>query len=169
MSRHHAIALGAFLTLAGGFSPTAAHAANACVAAYQAGIKSIQTPHHVYSTTTQQGGKPQVGEAIFDGKSEYLLFHGKWRRSAMPQQVMVEAAQDKLKMHPDTCILIGDQVANGHAVTVYKVHDKEMGTDQTVRIFKSSGLMQGATTTRDGATIETRYDYDNVIAPAGVQ
>jgi len=167
MSRHLAIPVCAFVALASGFAATEAHAANTCDAAYEAGIKSIQTPHHVYSTTTPRGGQSRTGEALFDGKNEYLLIHGGWRRSAMPQQVMVEAAQEKLKTHPDACTLVGDRVANGQAVSVYKVNNKETGTEQTVRILKSSGLMQGATATRDGATIETRYEYTNVTAPAG--
>jgi len=36
-----------------------------------------------------------------------------------------------------------------------------MGTDQTVRVVKSRGLMQGASVTLpDGSKMETRYEYD---------
>ena len=148
-------------------SPAAA--ADACDALYNAGIKSIQTPHHVYSTRTI-GGKARTGEAIFAGGSEYLLMNGKWRRSAIPQPEMVAAAQEKLKTHPDTCTAVGEQVVGGQAVSVYKAHSKEEGTDQTVRILKASGLMQGGTLTLpDGGSLETRYEYENVQAPPGVK
>jgi hypothetical protein len=42
-----------------------AFAANPCDALYSAGIKSVQTPHHVYSTTTMRDGKPQSAEAVY--------------------------------------------------------------------------------------------------------
>ncbi|MEP6898989.1 MAG: hypothetical protein ABI870_10700 [Rhodanobacter sp.] len=147
-----------------------AHAANACDALYNAGIKSIQTPHHVYSATTMHGGTPHTGEAIYDGTAEYLQIRGKWMRSPMPQAAMVAAAQEKLKTHPDTCTPVGDQVIDGQAVSVYTAHNNELGTNQTVRIFKSNGLMQGGTVALPGGnTIETRYEYTNVQTPAGVQ
>ena len=88
----------------------------------------------------------------------------------MPQPEMVAAAQEKLKTHPDTCTPMGDQMVGGQAVSVFKAHNNEMGTEQTVRIFKASGLMQGGTLVLgDGITMETRYEYDNVQAPAGVK
>ena len=148
---------------------TTAFAANPCDPLYQAGIKSLQTPHHVYSTTTLQGAKSRTGEAIFAGGVEYVLLAGQWRRSRMTPQDMIENAQEKLKTHPDTCSFVGDQTADGQAVSVFKAHSNDSGTDQVVRIVKSSGLMQGGTLTLPNGTVETRYDYSNVEAPAGAQ
>lgn len=168
MLRNHALLFSAVAAsvLAGAMATPRARAADTCDAPYRAGIKSVQTPHHVYSTTTMRSGKQRTGEAIFDGKVEYLLFNGKWRRSPAPQQVMVEAAQEKLKTHPDTCALVGDRNFNGQAVTVYRVHSKESGTTQEVRILRASGLLQGQTATLpNGDVLETRYDYANVRAP----
>jgi hypothetical protein len=165
-----------------------AFAADPCDALYNAGIKAVQTPHHVYSTTTHSAetmhqsdtfkrltgkamytGKTESVEAIFNGKIEYLQLHGEWKRSPMPQQDMVEAAQEKLKTHPDTCTFVGDQMVDGQAVGVYKAHNNESDANQQVRILKSNGLMQGGTLTLpDGSTVETRYEYSNVQAPAGV-
>ncbi len=148
----------------------ASHANNTCDALYQAGIKSVQTPHHVYSTTTLRDGRPQTGEAVYAGGVEYLLFHGKWMRSPMSQQAMLEGAQDKLKTHPDICTLVGKQTVDGQLVSVYEVHNNEAGTDQMVRILDASGLMQGSTLTLPNhSVVETRYDYANVQAPTGVQ
>lgn len=149
----------------------AAFATNPCDALYQAGIKTFQTPHRVYSTTTMRGGKPQTGEAVLAGGVEYVQLHGKWMRSPSTPQEMIEEAQGKLKTHPDTCTSVSDQVISGQAVSVYKAHNSESGANQVVRILKSSGLMQGGTVILpdDGITVETRYEYDNVRAPAGVQ
>lgn len=147
-----------------------AFAANPCDALYNASIKAVQTPHHVYTTTT--GGrseKPQSSEAIFAGGVEYLQIHGQWRRSAMPQRYMVAAAQERLRTHPDTCTLDGDETVDGQAVTTYKVHSNADGTDSRVHILKSTGLLLGQTLTRpDGSVVKTRYDYTNVQPPAGV-
>ncbi len=169
MSNPRTIPLLVLVALTGSFSTTS-HAANTCDALYNAGIKSVQTPHHVYSTTTMRGGEPKTGEAIYAGGVEYLKLQGKWMRSRMTPADMLEAAQEKLKTHPDTCTPVGDQVVNGQAVSVFKAHSNEMGTDQLVRILKSNGLMQGGTLTLpNGAVVEMRYEYDNVQAPAGVQ
>jgi hypothetical protein len=166
-----------------------AFAANTCDALYSAAVKSTQTPHHLYSTTTHSSesmhrsdtfkrlsgkamytGKTESGEAIFDGKTEYLQLHGKWMRSPMTQQDMLETAQENMKTHPDTCAVLGDQTAGGQALTAYKVHNNDVGTDSQVRVLKSSGLLQGQTLTMpDGSVVETRYDYGNVQAPAGVK
>jgi len=146
-----------------------ANAANACDVLYNAGIKSVQTPHRVYSTRTMHGGKPQASEAVFAAGIEYLQMDGKWIRSPMPQPEMVAAAQEKLRTHPDTCTPMGDQMVGGQAVSVFKAHNNEMDTEQTVRIFKSSGLMQGGTLTLPNGVMEIRYEYDNVQAPPGVK
>jgi hypothetical protein len=142
-------------------------AADACDPLYESSIRSVQTPHHVYSTTTRRGGKHASGEAIYVGGVEYLQLDGKWMRSPTPQQDMIDAAQDKLKTHPDVCTFVGERTDGGQAVSVYKTHSKTLGTDQEVRILKSSGLLRGATMNLpNGSVVETRYEYDNVAAPA---
>lgn len=146
------------------------HAANPCDALYDAGIKTMQTPHRVYSTSTTHGGKSQTNEAVFTGGVEYLNIHGQWQRSHMTPQVMVEAAQEKLKTHPDTCTRVGEQSVGGEDVSVYKVHNNEMDIDSQLRIFKSNGLVQGQTTASPGGnTREVHYEYDHVQAPAHVR
>jgi hypothetical protein len=148
-----------------------AFAANSCDALHEAGIKAVQTPHHVYSITTsgRAGKAVPPSEAIFAGVG-YLQIHGQWRRSPMPQQDMIEAAQEKLKTHPDTCTVAGDQTVDGLAVTTYKVHNNESGTDSQARILKSNGLLLGQTLILpNGSVVKTRYDYANVQAPEGVK
>ncbi len=148
-----------------------AFAANPCDPLYNAGINAVQTPHHVYTTTTAgRSGTSRSSEAIFVGGAEYVLVNGQWRRSPRPQSIMVEAAREKLKTHPDTCSVVGDQTVDGQAVTTYKVHNKEEGTDSLVHILKATGLLLGQTLTRpDGSVVKTRYDYSNVQPPTGLQ
>lgn len=167
---------------------TPASAADTCDVLYQAAIKTLQTPHHVYTTTTHSTeqmrnsdtfkrgtgralyqARTESSEAIFDGKVEYLRVHGKWMRGRMSRDDMLELAQEKLKTHPDTCTPAGDQTIGGQAVSVYTARNREAGSQQTVGVFKSTGLLQGGTVTMpDGGVVETRYEYDNARAPAGV-
>lgn len=151
---------------------TSARAADTCDALYNAGIKAVQMPHHVYTTTTagRAGKVVPPSEAIFAGGVEYLRVGGQWRRSAMPQKAMLEAAQEKLKTHPDTCTVAGDRTIDGQAVTTYKVHNKESGSDSLVHILKSNGRLLGQTLTLpDGSVVNSRYEYSNVQPPAGVK
>jgi hypothetical protein len=146
-----------------------AHAAHPCDPLYNAGIKSIQTPHHVY-TTSSGGRTARSGEAIFAGGVEYLLRNGQWTRSPTPQAAMIEAAREKIKTHPDTCTPAGDRTVDGQAVATYNVHNNETGVDSQVMIVKSSGLVHRASSAlADGSRVDTRYEYGNVQAPAGVR
>ncbi|MEP6548682.1 MAG: hypothetical protein ABJD53_14565 [Gammaproteobacteria bacterium] len=149
--------------------PFAAHADN-CDALYNAGIKSLQTPHHVYSTKSVAGAvKTPTGESIFAGGIEYILISGSWKRSPMTPQDMIEAAQEKLKTHPDVCTAAGTETIAGQAVITYKVHNNESDTESLVRILKSSGLLLGQSVTLPGDShMEIRYEYTNVHPPVGV-
>jgi hypothetical protein len=166
MRSHTAVFALLACSLASGVLARQSRAADACDPLYESSIKSVQTPHHVYSTTTLRGGKSSRGEAVYAGGVEYLQLNGKWMRSPTPQKDMIEAAQEKLKTHPDVCTLVGERTEGNEVVSVYKAHSKELGTDQEVRILKSSGLLQGGTMKLpNGSVVETRYEYGNVAAP----
>jgi hypothetical protein len=148
-----------------------AHGADyTCDTLYNASIKTLQTPHHVYSTKTLANGvKTPSGESIYAGGTEYILLSGSWKRSSMKPQDMIEAAQEKLKTHPDSCTSTGSETINGQAVTTYRVHNNEVDTDSKVWILKSSGLLLGQSLNLPGnSRMEVRYEYTNIHAPAGV-
>ncbi len=165
-----------------------ARAADACDAVYNANIKLLQTPNHAYLTLTRgaeqmhnsdtfkkltgkamYAGKTETSETIFDGRTSYLLYHGKWMRSPVQPQDLLEDARKKMKTHPDTCTLVGDQSIDGQAATLYKIHNKETNNDEEEWISKSSGLpVHVKSTSPDGSGGDMRYDYTNVRAPAGV-
>ncbi len=158
--------------IAGTVFAASARGANTCDALYEAGIKAVQMPHHVYTTKTagRDGKVVQSSEAIFTGGVEYLRVGGQWRRSPLPQGPMLEAAREKLKTHPDTCTDAGVETVDGQSVTTYRVHDNESGTDSLVYILKSTGLLLGQTLTLpDGSIMKTRYEYTNVRPPAGMK
>jgi len=145
-------------SLAGTVFAAPARGANTWDALYDAGIKAVQLPHHVSTTKTdgRTGKVVQSTEGVFTGGLEYMRVGGRWRRSPLPQQPMLGAAQEKLKTHPDTCTDARDETVEGHAVTTHKVHDKEGGTDSLAHIFKSTGLLLGQTLTLpDGSLVKT--------------
>lgn len=188
MSTHRVVPLLVIATLFSSFIATS-HAADGCDAVYQAGLKSVQTPHHMYITTTHgdermrdsekfrhltgkplYAGKTESSEAVFDGKAEYLQVHGKWRRSPVAQADMLAAAKEKLQTRPDSCTAKGEQSIDGQTVEVYAVRGNGSGSEQLVRISKSSGLLQGGSSTQsDGTVVNARYAYDDVHAPDGLR
>ena len=168
---------------------TPAFADNSCDPVYQAAVKSLQTPYHTYSTMTHDAeamsrsdtfkrltgkamyAKTESTESIFDGKATYIQIHGKWARSRASQAHMVDNAREKLKTHPDVCTPAGSQTVGGEAVSVFNIRDAEAGSGPggQLRVIRSNGLLQGGTQNVGDEVIETRYEYNNVQSPAGVQ
>ncbi len=164
-------------------------AADACDPVYEATIKALQTPNHAYLTMIHSDGemansntfkrltgkamyasKTETSETIFDGKTAYLLYHGKWMRSPMQPKDVLNDAQEKAKAHAATCTLVGAQSIDGQAATLYKVHNRETDTDEQVWVSNSSGLpVHVKSMDASGNGDEMRYEYTNVHAPAGVQ
>jgi len=156
------IASALFISLCGAIPM--AHA-DPCDMLYEAAIKSLQSPHHV-SSTTSHAGKTRTSDAIYVGGVEYLQRNGKWQRSPEPISDMVDAARKNLKTHPDICVAQGVRTVEGQVADVFAVHSKEAGTDQEVRISKTNGQLMGSTLKLpNGDVIETRYDYTDVKAP----
>lgn len=163
--------------------------AGGCDAVWAASLKTMQTPHHTFITTTHSAaqmqnsdtvkriaGKPlypakvESVESIFDGKVEYLQHHGQWMRSPISHQDILDLMKDNSKAPTTTCTAAGAQSINGKAVTLYHVRHADSGVSEVVRILNSTGLVDGGTTTTaDGAVIESRTEYTNVHAPAGVR
>ena len=137
--------------------------AGSCDAVYQAGVKSVQTPHHVFSTMTR-AGKVTPSESIFVGGVEYIQRDGHWQRSTVSAEQMLSDAKEKAASQTSTCTQSPDDVIRGETVEVFAVHNSETDADSTVRLFKA--LLQGQTgKIPNGTAIETRYEYRNVAAP----
>ena len=118
--------------------------AGSCDVVYNAGIKTVQTPHRVFSTMTR-GGKTTSSESVFVDGVEYRQRDGRWQRSLMTAKEMLDNAKEKLTAPPDTCIAAPDEMIGGRAVAVYRVRNTEMESESLVRVFKDTGLLQGQT------------------------
>jgi hypothetical protein len=147
------------------FVPLMANAGS-CDAVYNAGIKTVQTPHRLFSTNTRNG-KATSSETVFADGVEYYRLDGRWQRSLMTAKEMLAAAEEKLKAQPDTCVVVEDDIAEGQAIAVYQVRNSEMESESRVRVFKGSGLLQGQSAGVVGqSAMETRYEYSDVKAPS---
>lgn len=147
-----------------------------CKTALDATLKTTATPHHAYSTETQQG-KNRVSEAIAVNGKNYVQYQGKWRSSPMSIAETLQQEKeniDSAKVY--TCRAIRDEASGGQAATVYHVHtESDVGKyDGDVWVAKSTGLVMHVeedVDTGDATSkmhVSIKYDYSNVKAPPGV-
>jgi hypothetical protein len=150
-----------------------------CQPAADASAKMLTTPTHITSTTTAAytGGKPRNTESIYAGNAIYVNVGGKWSRSKMTPQEMLKIEQDNRESAKGTCHYVRDESVNGEAAALYAVQtDTEVGKSEAQTwISKSRGLPLRTEMDMDvggsmgKSHMSTRYDYNNVHPPAGVQ
>jgi hypothetical protein len=159
-----------------------AHAQSAeCMSAYAPQSRMYDKPFHMYSVDTAQtdarlhGGQPRVSEMIWTGKAFYVLSRGKWIKSPVDIAQMQKDKEADPK-NKATCARVRDESVNGEPATVWRIHlvseDATIDTDEWVS--RSRGLVLKSEIHEDvgGAFGKShtvsRYEYDNVRAPAGV-
>ena len=149
-----------------------AHADASCNPVYDAGIKQLQTPHHVYTTRSGHAGHAaQKSETIYAGGVEYMQLDGRWQRSRLTAAEMLASAQEKRKTSAEgeTCKALGDEKVGDAAASVYSLHNDD-GVDSRLWLAESDGsLLRQTITLPDGSTVDSRYDYANVQAPLDVR
>jgi hypothetical protein len=152
------------------FAPQA-RADASCAPVYDAGIKQMKTPHHIFTSRSASGRTAaSTSETVFAGGVTYLQMHGQWQRSAITAAAMLQHAEEKREddSNDETCRSVGDEAVDGTATTVYSLHN-DAGADSRLWVAKANGLLMRQTVTLpDGSSIDSRYDYANVQAPAGV-
>jgi len=148
---------------------TALAGAGTCDVVYNAAAKSVQTPHHLFTTTTR-AGKTTTSESLYAGGVEYARVKGVWQRSQLTAEEMLETAKENLASSPDTCTAPVQKTVDGQQVGVFQVQSRETGSRSEVRVLNASGLLQGQSLKLpNGAQVETRYEYGNVAPPPNVQ
>jgi hypothetical protein len=149
-----------------------ARADASCDPVYDAGIKQMQTPHHVFTSRSAHGGNAaSTNETIFVGGVIYTQLRGQWQRSRLTAEDMLQHAREKRKEESgdETCHSLGDDAVDGQATAVYALHN-DGGADSKLWVSKGTGsLLRQTITLPDGSVIDSRYDYSNVVAPAGVR
>ena len=141
-----------------------------CVPVYDAGVKQMQTPHHVFTTRSHNGKASSTSETIFIDGIVYSQLNGQWQRSRMSGADMLQMAKEKRKEEdPDEkCRIVGDDTIAGDAAQVYTLGN-EKGAGSKLWISKATGaLLRQAIALPDGSISDSRYEYKNVQAPAAV-
>jgi hypothetical protein len=93
-----------------------------CQPVFDAAMKVLNTPAHLYSTTTLRGGKTQVTETIYVNGAIYVNYDGKWKRSRMTAQDMREQEHENIRDSKTTCRHVRDESVNGEAAALYTEH-----------------------------------------------
>ena len=165
-------ALGLFLLLCG--MPRVVRAQSECKVAYDAGDKLNATPHHGFTTRSRvsNADKPETMEGIFVGGVYYVQSRGKWVKSPMTAEQMKQQEEENRKNAKNTsCKHVRDELVNGEAAAVYKVHSETEDTkaDAQIWISNSKGLIlreeEDLDTDGEKMHIVTRFEYSNVAAP----
>ena len=164
-------------------APAAARAQKdlaSCQPLVDAMAKGATVPSHAYVTATTGLSRetPRSSELITTGGVSYVMTNGTWRRSPITPAALQRQARENLSdAKVLTCRHVRDDVVDGTAATVYRVHSvSEVTEDGEIWIARGTGLMLRAdlnVDTGDGAAtashIATRYVYTGVRAPADVR
>ena len=148
-----------------------AHADASCDAVYDAGLRQLKTPHHIYSSHSANGKDAQASETIFASGVVYMQIGGRWQRSPITADEMQRAAEDKRDAGAagETCRRLGDETVAGAIASVYGFRNAD-GVESKFWIAQADGMLLRQTIALpDGTTIDNRYEYANVQAPAGVR
>jgi len=143
-------------------------------------LKLYDAPFHMYMIDSAgtdaklHGGKPTVSEQIFVGGVTYVLARGNWVKSPVDVVAMRNEAKKHMNEHKATCARIRDDVVNGEAASVWKIHSEtEFGdSDTQAWISKSRNTLLRTDLYLDvgGALGKSHmvatYVYSNVQAPA---
>jgi len=143
-----------------------------CRAVIAAEKKEIVTPYHEYIT---KGAA--TNEAISAGGVNYIMVHGKWRRSPLTPKDALNRIQENLSTAKAySCQHVGDESVNGVSAAVYTSHSENEGVvgDSRTWIAKGTGLPVRqeediSTGGTDKRHMSIRWEYANVQAPAGVR
>jgi hypothetical protein len=149
-----------------------------CQPTYDAMSKVMSTPTHLYSTYSSVASVPNSAdkhttEIIYIGGATYVKLSGKWSRSPMTTQQVMQKEEENRKVSKTTCKYLRDEAVNGEAAAVYSTHsdraDMGIKSDGQIWISKSKGLplKNEIDITSDGSTNHhsTRYEYANVQVP----
>jgi hypothetical protein len=155
--------------------PARLAAQDPCQPTYDAMSKAMSTPTHIYMTMTgvPNSADKHTTEVIYIGGATYVNVGGKWSRSPMTSQQVIEKEEENRKASKMTCKYLRDEAVNGEAAAVYSTHsdraDMGIKSDGQIWISKSKGLplKNEIDITSGGSTNHhsTRYEYANVQAP----
>lgn len=161
------------LLIAASMASHYAMAADSCQPVFDAMSKVLMTPSHVFSTEgagTRAAAKPQ-SESIYFGGAIYVKLNGKWIRSKMTAQQMLEQEKENREHGKATCRYLREEVVGGEPAAVYSAHseNEDVKSDGQVWISKNGLPLQEELDIDIGDPGKMhhsiRYEYSNVQVP----
>jgi hypothetical protein len=154
--------------------PRVVRAQSECKVAFEANDKLTTTPHHGFTTRSRvsKADKPEPMEDIFVGGVYYTQYRGKWVKSPMTAEDRKKQQEENRKTAKNTsCRHLRDELVNGEAAAVYKVHSEteDSKVDSQIWISNAKGLILREEADLDASGdkmhMVTRFEYSNVTAP----
>src|SRR5260370_6238875 len=91
---------------------------NSCQPVLDAMNKIYTTPSHLYNTMDGD----RTNELIYAAGAVYDNLHGKWARSRVPLQRVMELEENNRRNSKYTCRYLRDESVNGEMAAVYSTH-----------------------------------------------
>jgi hypothetical protein len=165
MARTTTIRLGALLAALAWLAPARPAAAQqppqgTCGPIYAAGEKRIGTPHHIYTTQTQDG-TTRTGEIVSTADGQFILVQGQWLRSPLsmtPQEALEDHRERFRSATVYSCTKLRTEAVDGVSAIVYQMHSE---TDEGI----SNGQVWIAA--RTGLPIKQEVDLEVLVGPPG--
>jgi len=157
-----------FLT-AFSLAPIAARADASCTEVFDAGVREVETPHHIYYTKASDKAASRSMESIFDGRAIYSNAEGTWQKSETAHRVMLENAHEKREKLDATCTRVGTESIDGQSATHWHIKpDADSDAVESDLWIGEKGLpIHQRVVMPDRATRDVRIDYTDVKAPPG--
>ena len=145
-----------------------------CQPVFDALSKVLATPAHLYTTepsSSHPGNTPRSGELIYFGGAIYVKASGKWIRSTMTAQQMLEQEKENREHGTATCHYLRQESVSGEVAAVYSVHSEnnDIKSDGTLWISKKGLPLREELDIDVNNPSKThhsiRYEYGNIQAP----
>jgi len=158
-----------FLLTAFSLTPIAARADASCTEVFDAGVRDVETPHHIYYTKASDKADGRSMESIFDGRAIYSNAKGTWQKSETAHGVMLENAHEKRQKLDATCTRVGTESIDGQSATHWHIKpDSDSDAAESDLWIGEKGLpIHQRMVMPDRATRDVRIDYTDVKAPLG--
>ena len=121
-----------------------AHAADGCQPVFDAFVKVATTSNHSYTTSTAvSGNTPTESETIIANGQKYIRAHGKWMRTPVTSQDVVEQEKEKQQRGKATCQFLRSESVNGEAAMLYSMHREyeEVKEEGEMWVSQRTGLL----------------------------
>jgi len=150
-------------------APVRARADASCNEVFDAGVREVETPHHIYYTNSSGKGRDRTSESVFDGAAVYVNATGTWKKSASVHETMVESAREQREKLDATCTRIGSEPMDGQPSTHWHIKPTEDSDAVESHVWvDAKGLpVHQRLVMPDGGTRDVRISYVDVKAPAG--